>query len=318
MIDEGRAVPHWNRGVFCIRLRDEPSGRDTPETACGIDTGSKAEGMTVKSNRSTYLHVQSEARSGIQAKVEKRREFRSQRRRSSPYRSPDRYDHSSDTLPPSTKARWHFKVRLCDWLLEMYPIDIFVVENIQHPHLDGFNPLKRGKTYFFNELKQRGRLSVIDPYQLSEWRDEIEMEKSYKNKTNVGFRKHCIDSWTLAWLVTNCPFDTEPDWTEVLHVVPIETERRVLPIKHARSSCQTDHPLTRGALVEHDRYGLVYIGDHPIHPPYGAIRDLETDEVIDRSIDPDRCTFKRYISWRFEHNQSKPYSKSNSRVYRPD
>lgn len=34
-IKSGKATPFWKRGVFCVRLNVEPSGRKNPANRCG-------------------------------------------------------------------------------------------------------------------------------------------------------------------------------------------------------------------------------------------------------------------------------------------
>ncbi len=60
-ISSGKATPFWRKGVFCVRLNVEPSGRESQPVACGIDPGSKKEGFTIKSKAHTYLNVQADA-----------------------------------------------------------------------------------------------------------------------------------------------------------------------------------------------------------------------------------------------------------------
>ena len=59
-IKTGRATPFWKKGIFCIRLNEEPSGRKTQDIAVGIDPGSKKEAFTVKSEAHTYLNIQTD------------------------------------------------------------------------------------------------------------------------------------------------------------------------------------------------------------------------------------------------------------------
>ena len=49
-IKSGKATPFWKRGIFCVRLNQEPSARNYQDVALGIDPGSKMEGYTVASS----------------------------------------------------------------------------------------------------------------------------------------------------------------------------------------------------------------------------------------------------------------------------
>ena len=302
MIDEGRATPFWNKGVFCIQLLEEPSSRETPHAACGIDPGSKAEGFTVKSTEGTYLNIQTGARSGISKKLRERKNYRSSRRkRKSPNREPNLHKNRNlgSKMPPSTKARWDWKIKICEWLLEIYPISTFVVEDLTEPKNIGYNPMRKGKEYFYNALKDLKDLIVVDSEDVAKWRNSISIDKSKSNKTRVSFFKHCIDSWVLAWFVTNCPFGSGPIFKEVMALEPIDLQRRVFPEKNSPSKCQTSYPFKRGALISHQKHGLSYIGDHPEHPSYGAIRSIEDGSLFSRYINPSECEFLCFTSWRF-------------------
>jgi hypothetical protein len=304
MIDEGRATPFWNQGVFCIRLREEPSSRETPYTVCGIDPGSKAEGFTVKSTKDTYLNIQAEARTGVSKKLKKRKEYRRGRRKSCPHRPSGHHKNRKHNgkIPPSTKARWDWKLSICEWLSEMYPIDKFVVEDPTEPKNMEYNPLLRGKEYFYNNLSELSAGRVGSPSKMASWRDCIDLHKSFSNKTEVDFLKHCVDSWMLAWLETNCPFSADPEFEKVLSIAPLDSKRRVFPFKEMPSSCKTEYPLKRGSLVKHDDHGLVYIGDHPDHPPYGALRSFKDGSIVSRRIDPVKCEYLCALGWHLTGN----------------
>src|ERR1700676_2507046 len=83
----GKATGFLKRGLFCVRLNQEPSAREFQEIALGIDPGSKREGFTVKSESHTFVNIQIHAISWVKANVETRRMLRRGRRyRNTPYR----------------------------------------------------------------------------------------------------------------------------------------------------------------------------------------------------------------------------------------
>ncbi len=122
-IKSGKATPFWKKGIFCVRLNQEPSARNYQEIACGIDPGSKREGFTLKSSKHHYLNIQSVAVDWVKKQVKTRREMRRSRRyRQTPCRQPrwNRLAHKI-RLVPSTKARWQWKLRIANWLSKIYP-----------------------------------------------------------------------------------------------------------------------------------------------------------------------------------------------------
>lgn len=46
-INSGKATPFFKKGIFCVRLNQEPSARNYQDIACGIDPGSKREGRGI-------------------------------------------------------------------------------------------------------------------------------------------------------------------------------------------------------------------------------------------------------------------------------
>lgn len=132
-IESGKATPFWQRGIFCVRLNVEPSNRNTQPIAVGLDPGSKREAFTVKSQIHTYLNILAHAVDWVKDAVETRRNMRRTRRgRKTPCRQP-RANRlvNKQRLAASTKARWQWKLRICQWLSKIFPITAFVVEDIK-------------------------------------------------------------------------------------------------------------------------------------------------------------------------------------------
>lgn len=105
-MSSGKATPFFKKGVFCVRLNQEPSNRNTQPIAVGVDPGSKREGYTVKSQARTYLNIQAHTVDWVKDHVEVRRSMRRARRfRNTPCRQ-NRKNRlvNKQKLPPSTKA----------------------------------------------------------------------------------------------------------------------------------------------------------------------------------------------------------------------
>src|SRR3989337_4033037 len=71
-IKSGKATPFWKKGVFCVRLNQEPSARNYQDISLGVDPGSKEEGFSVKSEAHTYLNVQAKAVTWVKKAVKAR------------------------------------------------------------------------------------------------------------------------------------------------------------------------------------------------------------------------------------------------------
>ncbi len=174
-IKSGKATPFFKKGVFCVRLNTEPSDRKTQSVAVGIDPGSKKEGFTVKSKAHTYLNVQVDTPPWANEKVKtgpnkgknkttlQRAQMRRARRyRQTPYRQCRPHRNIRHLrMPPSTRSRWELKLNVCKWLVSMFPITDFVVEDIKASTKkqakkwnQSFSPLEIGKQWFYYQLNR--------------------------------------------------------------------------------------------------------------------------------------------------------------------
>ena len=274
MIESGKATPFWHLGIFCVRLNQEPSARNTQPIAVGIDPGSKKEGFTVKSKAHTLLNIQADAVTWVKDAVEIRRLMRGARRsRQTPCRK-NRRNRVRGGLTPSTRARWQLKLRLLDQLSKVYPTTDVVVEDVkawakkgQRKWNRSFSPLEVGKAWFYSEIKTRGfSLTLYRGITTCILRFFYDVEKTLKKMAEV-FSAHCVDSWCLANDVIGGHM--KPDNERLLCVVPLRFHRRQL---HALqpSAGGSRRPyggtrslgMQRGTLVRHPQYGVVYLGGH--------------------------------------------------------
>ena len=287
LIKKGLATPYWKNGVFCIRLNYEPKGRYKQEVVVGVDPGSKKEGFTVKSTAHTYLNVQADAKTGVSEKIERRRNSRRGRRqRKRPYRK-NRTNRLANKkrIPPGTRARWDWKLRVLDWLAEMYPVTHVCVEDIKAGSRQGqrrwnasFNPLQVGKTWFYNKVSERWKLLTLQGYETKRIRDSLGLKKT-SNKTAEKFEAHCVDSWCLAHHTVGG--DTEVDNDAVFYIKPINHKRRCLhrelPQKggvRPRYGGTMSLGLKKQTMVIHNRYGLHLVGGYK--DVYVMLHDVET------------------------------------------
>jgi hypothetical protein len=263
-------VRRFDRGLFYIRLLDRETG-DVQTVAVGIDPGSKKEALTVKSASHTYLNIQADAVTWVSKAVTTRRQMRRARRfRHCPYRKPRWANRTKAKLPPSTKARWQWKLRLCRWLARYYPIERFVVEDIkaitkgQRRWDASFSPLEVGKQWFYAELSRIAPIETKQGWETKELREAMELKKS-SDKMSDKFSAHCIDSWVLSnWWTGG---HTRPDSTTMLLITPLRFHRRQLHrFQPGQGSRRSPYGGTRslgfkrGSWVKHPKYGVCYVG----------------------------------------------------------
>jgi hypothetical protein len=305
-IKSGKATPFWKKGIFCVRLNVEPSNQEIQEIAVGIDPGSKKEGFTVKSLAHTYLNIQSDAVTWVKDAVEVRRNMRRGRRyRNTPCRA-NRMNRKRGGISPSTKARWQWKLRICNQLNKIFPIDIFIVEDIKAKSWKGskkwntsFSPLQIGKNWFYTELEKLVKVELKQGYETKEFRDLLGLQK-IKEKTAEVFEAHCVDSWVLAssWVGGKVP-----DNKQLLLITSLRLHRRQLHyLQPGKGGIRKRYGSTkslgfkRGSLIKHPKYGVTYMGGSSKNRM--SLHSLETGKRLCYNAKLEDCKFLSYNSER--------------------
>lgn len=271
LVRKGRAVRRFRKGFFYIRLLDRADGAVQP-VACGIDPGSKWEGISVKSKKRTFLNIHADAVTYVRDAVKARREMRRGRRfRKTPCRKP-RQNRSIGGIPPSTRARWGWKLRLTSFLASLYPITVFVVEDISAKTRKGqrrwnanFSPLEVGKRWFYKELGQIAPIVPVPGHETKKMRDAFGLLKTGKKNAET-FWAHCVDAWVLASVAVG---GTVPENTRIVRVAPLRFRRRSLHLRQpGKGGMRRRHGgtvslgLRRGMQVLHPHHGFCYVGGH--------------------------------------------------------
>lgn len=301
-IREGKATPFWKNGVFCVRLNIEPSDRYFQDIAVGVDPGSKKEGFTVKSESHTYLNVQADAHTHTKKNIESRRNLRRGRRsRNKPNRK-NRTNRLANKkrVPPSTRSRWQWKLRILDWLSRIFPVTHVCVEDIAAMTMKGkrrwnasFSPLEVGKQWFYGKVAARWILLTLKGYETQAIRDRLGLRKS-RQKTAESFNAHCVDSWCLAYHVVGG--EATVDNSEMLCIAPFQVKRRTLhrqrPQKggvRPRFGGTMHLGIVKNTLVKHWKYGVVVVcgsqrGGLSLQPIQGGKRLALSVKVADCKI----------------------------------
>jgi len=306
-ISSGKATPFWKQGVFCVRLNVPPSAHQIQSVAVGIDPGSKREAVVVASAAHTFLNVQASAVDWVSAAVETRRTMRRGRRnRKCPHRA-NRRNRARGGLPPSTRARWGWKLRLAKWLVGIYPVSSFVVEDVAASSKAGqrrwngsFSPLEVGKRWFYSELEQLAPVTTRQGYETKAYREVLGLPKS-KDKLAERWDAHCVDGWVLAR--SNVGGAERPDNTALLVVVPLRVHRRQLhAMQYAKGGVRRAYGGTRsagfkrGSYVEHPKWGLCYVGG-TMHGRVSLHSLVDGQRLTQRAKAAD-LRFRTFASWR--------------------
>lgn len=298
------ATPFWKKGVFCIRMN--VLTKEYKQNICvGIDPGSKKEGYTVKSTAHTYLNIQANAVTWVKDAIETRRNMRKNRRyRKTPCRQNRLNNKRKDLfLPPSTKARWQWKLRILNWLKKIFPVSCVIVEDIKavtkgkRKWDNVFSPLQIGKQWFYNQIEN---LYLKFGYETKDLRNNLGLKKS-KDKMSKSFDAHCVDSWVLANSIVGGHI--EPDNKDILHIVPLRFYRRQLHVlKPSKGGLRKSYGgtismgLKRGSLVKHIKYGVCYVGG--TSKDRISLHDLSSGERLAQNCKVEHCEFLCYTNWR--------------------
>lgn len=307
LVRKGYAIRRFDKGIFYIRLTRRRDG-ETQIISLGIDPGSKKEALTVKSSAHTYLNIQADAVTWVKDVMTTRRLMRHARRtRKCPYRQPRWSNRAKKGIPPSTKARWQWKLRLCNWLSGLYPVSKFVVEEIcavskknQRKWNASFLPLEVGRKWFYAELEKLAPVETLREYETKRLRDSLDLKKS-SDKMSDKFEAHCIDSWVLAnWWTGG---HMQPDNTEMLFVTPLRFHRRQLhrlqpEIGGGRKPYGGTRSLgfRRGSLVKHPKWGFVYVGG--CTEDRISLYSLRDGTRLCQNAKPSDVKFLAFSSWR--------------------
>ena len=306
LVRAGRAMRRFNRGIFYIQLLDREDG-DTQEVVVGVDPGSKKEGFTVKSEAHTYLNVQADAVTWVGKQVEQRRRMRRGRRyRQTPYRR-NRSNRAQGGIPPSTRARWWWKLRILNWLAKLYPITHVVVEDIKaRTWKNGrrwnvhFSPLEVGKQWFYGQIRRKWSLETRQGWETKEMRESLGLKKSSAKRSD-RFEAHCVDSWVLANGVVGGHL--EPDNVNMVCVVPLRLHRRQLHrLQPSKGGVRKPYGgtvslgLRRGSWVKHPKWGLAYVGGTMKNRI--SLHCLKTGKRLTQYARPEECSPRCYASWR--------------------
>lgn len=305
LVRSGRAVRRFNKGIFYIKFLDRDTG-DTQSVAIGVDPGFKKEGLTVKSSSHTFVNIQADAVDWVQRQITERRGMRRARRaRNTPCRK-SKLNRLGRGMFPSIRARWLWKLRICRWLAQLYPVSTFVVEDIRamttgKPRWDKvFSPIQTGKHWFYRELSKIARVVLKTGRETKALRLAHGLKKSH-DKMAETFSSHCVDSWVLANYFAGG--HTTPDLKRLLCITPLQLHRRQLhrlqpstggvrsPYGGSRS-----HGFKRGSLVKHHKWGLAYVGG--MLKSWICLHDVVTGARLSQKVNPKHVQFLAYNSWR--------------------
>jgi hypothetical protein len=306
LIRNGKAIKKHDRGIVYLVLTDRATGETQP-VALGIDPGSKKEAYTLQSEQHTFLNIQADAITWVKDAIETRRNMRRVRRyRKTPCRA-NRKNRARGGIPPSTKARWGWKVRLATWLARYYPITTIVVEDMAATTKKGkrrwntsFSPLQVGKEWCYTELGKLADLQAVPAHYSKPLRDQAGLTKS-KNKLSDGWDAHCVDSFVLASYAVSGP--SKPEQKTILYLTPLQFHRRQLHrLKPAKGGVRSAYGgtmslgLKRGSWVRHPKWGIAYVGG--TMNGRISLHAMQTGKRLTQGAQVEQCQVLTTAAWR--------------------
>lgn len=203
LLRDGKAKKRWTReGIFYIQLTFETT-KHTQPMCLGIDPGAKFDGYAILTDQEIVTSAMA-ILPDIRNKVELRRILRRGRRyRKNRRRKARQKDTKKEAwISPTQKAKVEFRLTLISRYLKLYPITHFAVEDVRFNHYKKrwgkyFSTVEIGKTKFYTELENCGKLTKFAGYQTKELRDREGLKKS-SSKDKLSFESHAVDAAVIA------------------------------------------------------------------------------------------------------------------------
>jgi hypothetical protein len=232
---------------------------------------------------------------------------RTRRGRKTPCRKPrQNRKRGKKKLPPSTRARWHWKLRLATLLCQLFPVGVVVVEDIKARTTgkkrwdQSFSPLEVGKAWFYEELGKLAAVQTKQGYETKDLREQLGLKKTGKKLAEV-WEAHCIDAWVLAHSAVGGR--KTPDNRRVVCIAPLNWHHRQLhrfePEKRGKRKPYggtLSQGIKRGTLIKHPKWGKAYVGgsmDGQL-----SLHDPETGKRLTQSAKVADCRLIKLLRWR--------------------
>lgn len=209
-ISEGKAIGKFNKlGIFYVQLLEETSENKTQEVVIGLDPGKLYSGVAVQSKKFTLqmLHLVLPFKT-VTDRMEQRAMMRRNRcgRRINRKVSFDKRAHRQARfnnrrgckLPPSIRANKDLEYRVITLLLQLYPVQTIVIEEIEAKGNKSFSPVMVGQRYQINRFSELTNVVLKKGWETSNLRQHLGLHKEKENKSLQIPETHAVDAVTLA------------------------------------------------------------------------------------------------------------------------
>jgi hypothetical protein len=206
LLGKGGAKPVWNKfGLMGLQML-VPTGTSVPESALGVDFGTKFEGYSVAVGNENPLSVMwlLPDKKKIVRKLEERKQLRRARRWRNCRRRACKSDNREKKgfVAPSQLVMVQSRLKALREFFKCYPVRIVALEDVRFNHRDNhwgknFSTVEIGKHRIYAWIRERAFLQMYDGYETPDIRRTYGYKKSGAKNAEV-FNSHCSDALAIA------------------------------------------------------------------------------------------------------------------------
>jgi hypothetical protein len=210
------AKPVWNKfGQFGVQMLVD-TRKETPNTALGIDNGTKFEGYSVVCGTENNFNAMWKLpdKKKIVRKLKERRQLRRARRYRNCRRRPERFDNRKKDgfIAPSQLVMVNSRLKAIKEFLKTYPINLVGIEDVRfknHHKGNNYSTIEVGKNKIYEFLGNHAKLFKFAGHQTQKLRKMYGYRKTHADKSAEKFSTHCCDSLAIVTaLITKRPTET--------------------------------------------------------------------------------------------------------------
>jgi hypothetical protein len=209
LMENSMAKPVWNKfGQFGIQMLVE-TRNETPNTALGIDNGTKFEGYSVVCGNENSFNSMWKLpdKKKIVKKLTERMQLRRARRYRNCRRRECRFDNRNKDgfIAPSQLMMVNSRLKAIKEFFKTYPIKTVGIEDVRfrkHHRGNNYSTVEVGKTMIKEFIQKYAIIRQFQGWQTQKLRKLYGYRKTYVDKSAEKFSTHCCDSLALATALT--------------------------------------------------------------------------------------------------------------------
>jgi hypothetical protein len=209
LMENSVAKPVWNKfGQFGIQMLVE-TRNETPNTALGIDNGTKFEGYSVvcgNENNFNAMWKLPDKKQIVKKLTERRHLRRSRRQRNCRGRAcKSNIRHKEGFIAPSQLVMINSRLKAIKEFFKTYPIKSIGIEDVRFRKRhkgNNYSTVEIGKTMIKEFIQKYASIRMFQGWQTQKLRKLYGYRKTHADKSAEKFSTHCCDSLALATALT--------------------------------------------------------------------------------------------------------------------